>query len=222
MKRVTVFAGHYGSGKTNLAVNYALYLAKNGKEVSFADLDIVNPYFRSKDSRDVLDDAGIRFISSEYAGSNVDVPALPAEAYSIAEDTHRYGVVDVGGDDRGALALGRYVPFLLAEQNYDMWFVVNPFRPLTARPNEALEVLHEIETACGLPFTGIVSNPNIGEETTAENILSSDVYMRKLSSLSGLPVVMTAARKELYPFVKEKIENGFPVTLYVRQSWQQE
>ena len=138
MKRVTVFAGHYGSGKTNLAVNYALYLAKNGKEVSFADLDIVNPYFRSKDSRDVLDDAGIRFISSEYAGSNVDVPALPAEAYSIAEDTHRYGVVDVGGDDRGALALGRYVPFLLAEQNYDMWFVVNPFRPLTARPNEAL------------------------------------------------------------------------------------
>lgn len=222
MKRVTVFAGHYGSGKTNLAVNFALRLAAQKKAVSFADLDIVNPYFRSRDSRDVLCEAGVRFISSEYANSNVDVPALPAQAYSIAEDKSRYGVIDVGGDDRGALALGRYVPFLLDEQNYDMLFVVNPYRPLTRTPDEAYEVLGEIESACRLPFTGIVANPNIGEETTAEKILAAGDYMRRLSELSSLPIVMTAVRTDLYPLLKDKTENAFPVTLYVRQSWQKE
>lgn len=222
MKRVTVFAGHYGSGKTNLAVNFALRLAAQKKAVSFADLDIVNPYFRSMDSRDVLCEAGVRFISSEYANSNVDVPALPAQAYSIVEDKSRYGVIDVGGDDRGALALGRYVPFLLDEQNYDMLFVVNPYRPLTRTPDEAYEVLGEIESACRLPFTGIVSNPNIGEETTAEKILAAGDYMKRLSELSSLPIVMTAVRTDLYPLLKDKTENAFPVTLYVRQSWQKE
>ena len=119
MKRVTIFSGHYGSGKTNIAVNYALKLAAEGKKTSLADLDIVNPYFRSKDSEKILSDAGIRFISSEYANSNVDVPALPAEAYAITDDKSSYSVVDVGGDDRGALALGRYVPAILAENNYE-------------------------------------------------------------------------------------------------------
>ena len=222
VKRVTVFAGHYGSGKTNLAVNFALYLAREKKAVSLADLDIVNPYFRSKDSRRILEEAGVRFISSEYANSNVDVPALPAEAYSITEDESRFGVLDVGGDDRGALALGRYVPALTCENNYDMWFVVNPYRPLTRTPEAALGVLYEIEEACRLPFTGIVSNPNIGEETTAEAVLSAGDYMKKLSRLSSLPVVMTAAHEPLCPLLEGKIEKLFPIKLYVRQSWQKE
>ena len=105
-KRVTIIAGHYGSGKTNIAVNYAIKLADDGKKVSVADLDIVNPYFRSKDSKDVMQAKGIRLISSDFANSNVDTPALPAEAYSITADKDCFAVVDVGGDDRGALALG--------------------------------------------------------------------------------------------------------------------
>lgn len=222
MKRVTVFSGHYGSGKTNLAVNFALSLSREGKAVSLADLDIVNPYFRSKDSRKILEETGVRFISSEYANSNVDVPALPAEIYSVTEDQSRFGVLDVGGDDRGALALGRYVPALLSENNYDMWFVVNPYRPLTRTPETAREVFLEIEEACRLPFTGIVSNPNIGEDTTVDTVLSARKYMTELSDLLSLPVVMTAVHEPLFPFLKEKVEKLFPIRLYVRQSWQKE
>ena len=109
-KRLTLFAGHYGSGKTNIAVNYALALAKEGKKVCIADLDIVNPYFRTADSKQVLEEAGIDLVSPQYANSNVDLPALPAASYRLVQDKSTYGVMDIGGDDRGAYALGRFPP----------------------------------------------------------------------------------------------------------------
>ena len=137
-KRITVFAGHYGSGKTNIAVNYALKLRKEFDRVDIADLDIVNPYFRTKDSEKQLEKRGIHLISSEYANSNVDVPAMPSEAYAIIDDTSLRAVIDVGGDDRGALALGRYAPDILAENDYEMVFVANFYRPLTRNAKDAL------------------------------------------------------------------------------------
>ena len=187
-KRLTLFAGHYGSGKTNIAVNYALLLAAEGKKVCIADLDIVNPYFRTKDSEKVLSAAGIDLISPQFANSNVDLPALPAEAYRLVEDKGIYGIMDIGGDDRGAYALGRYVPAIKAEGNYRMVFVANCYRPLTRTPEEALEVMKEIETACGLAFTDIVNNANLGPETTPETVLTAMDYMEKLSEISGLPI----------------------------------
>ena len=187
-KRLTLFAGHYGSGKTNIAVNYAVLLAKEGKKVCIGDLDIVNPYFRTADSKKVLEEAGVTLISPQFANSNVDLPALPAEAYRLVEDKGIYGIMDIGGDDRGAYALGRYVPAIKAENNYRMVFVANCYRPLTRTPEEALEVMKEIETACGLAFTDIVNNANLGPETTPETVLSAVDYMEKLSELSGLPI----------------------------------
>ena len=160
-KRVTLFAGHYGSGKTNIAVNYALLLAREGKRAAIADLDIVNPYFRTKDSAAELAAAGVDLISPQFANSNVDLPALPAEAYRLVEDRSLCAVMDIGGDDRGAYALGRYTPFLLEENDYQMAFVANPCRPLTRTPEEAMAVMREIEAAGGLPFTAIVNNANL-------------------------------------------------------------
>ncbi len=125
MKRVTLFAGHYGSGKTNIAVNYALWLKQQGKDVIIADMDIVNPYFRTKDSIDVLENNGIELISPEFANSNVDLPALPQEMYRVVQDKSKYAVLDIGGDDRGAYALGRYTPSILEENDYEMVFVAN-------------------------------------------------------------------------------------------------
>ena len=119
-KRITLFAGHYGSGKTNIAVNYALLLAREGRRTAIADLDIVNPYFRTKDSARELEAAGVALISPQFANTNVDLPALPAEAYRLVEDRDLYAVMDIGGDDRGAYALGRYAPFILEEGNYRM------------------------------------------------------------------------------------------------------
>ena len=219
MKRITIFAGHYGSGKTNIAVNYAIALKEKHERVALADLDIVNPYFRSKDSEDILEHLGIKFISSEYANSNVDVPAIPAEAYAVTQDRLAYSVIDVGGDDRGALALGRYAPEILSENNYEMLFVINKFRPLTRTPEAAFEIMREIEGAAGISFTGIVNNSNIGDETTSDDVLSSSEFANEVSRLSGLPVVMTCADERLYDSLKGKIDNLMPIRLYIRQSW---
>ena len=192
-KRLTLFAGHYGSGKTNIAVNYALQLAGEGKRVCIADLDIVNPYFRTKDSAAELSAAGVELVSPHFANTNVDLPALPPEAYRLVQDKSSYGVMDIGGDDRGAYALGRFTPFIVAENDYRMAFVANFCRPLTQTAAEALEVMREIEKACGLAFTCIVNNTNLGSETTAETLERSLPHAEELSRLSGLPLWLHTA-----------------------------
>ena len=212
-KRLTLFAGHYGSGKTNIAVNYALYLAAEGKKVCIADLDIVNPYFRTKDSAAVLEAAGVDLISPQYANSNVDLPALPAASYRLVQDRSSYGIMDIGGDDRGAYALGRFVPSILEENDYRMIFVANASRPLTRTAEDAMEVMAEIEAACGLKFTDLINNTNLGSETTAETVLAAENYMQELSRLSGLPIFATTATEEVAAELKGKLENVLPMKL---------
>ena len=213
MKRITLFAGHYGSGKTNIAVNYAKFLREQGNDVVIADLDIVNPYFRTKDSQADLEAAGIRLISSKYANSNVDLPALPSEIYGIFEDKSSLAVLDVGGDDRGALALGRYTPLIKAEGDYEMLLVINRYRPLTRTADDCIEIMHEVEATGGLKFTGLANNSNLGAETVAQDILDSVDYAKEVSEKTGLPVRMTAVEKDLAVELKGKIENLFPLTL---------
>ena len=212
-KRLTLFAGHYGSGKTNIAVNYALHLAKEGKQVCIADLDIVNPYFRTADSRQELESAGVELISPQFANSNVDLPALPAQAYKLVQDKRCYGIMDIGGDDRGAYALGRYVPYMKQEKNYRMVYVANCYRPLTRTAAEALEVMQEIEAACGLAFTDIVNNSNLASETDVQAVLNSRDYIQELSELSSLPVFMTTVRADLAERVRKHIPNVLPLHL---------
>ena len=196
-KRLTLFAGHYGSGKTNIAVNYALHLASEGKKVCIADLDIVNPYFRTKDSEKELSAAGIRLVSPQYANSNVDLPALPAESYRLVQDKSTYGIMDIGGDDRGAYALGRFAEAIKAENDYRMAFVVNCFRPLTSSVEDTVEIMREIEAAAGIKFTCIVNNSNLGPETTPETVLSSLGFVRELSRATGLEVWLHTAERSV-------------------------
>ena len=212
-KRLTLFAGHYGSGKTNIAVNYALHLANEGKQVVIADLDIVNPYFRTKDSAKVLEEAGVTLISPQFANSNVDLPALPAESYRLVQDKSIYGIMDIGGDDRGAYALGRYVPAMKEENNYRMVFVANASRPLTRTPEEALEVMREIEAACGLQFTDIINNTNLASETTPETVLNSVSYVEELSRISGLPIFATTAVTDVAKELEGKVPDVLPLQL---------
>ena len=215
-KRLTLFVGHYGSGKTNVAVNYARYLAAEGKQVCIADLDIVNPYFRTADSMELLKKSGVDVIVPPYANTNVDLPALPAEAYRLVEDRLTYGVMDIGGDDRGAYALGRYRPYILAEDDYRMAFVTNPYRPLTRTPEDALEILHQIEAACGIKVTDIVNNANLCGETTPQTLLESLDYMAKLSRLSGLPVWLHTATREVAQALAGKLEPLLPMELQAK------
>ncbi len=196
-KRLTLFAGHYGSGKTNIAVNYAMLLADEGKKVCIADLDIVNPYFRTKDSESELEERGITLISSRYANTNVDLPALPAESYRLVQDRSIYGVMDIGGDDRGAYALGRFADAIKAEGNYRMAFVINRFRPLTSNVEDTVEIMREIEAAAGLKFTCIVNNSNIGSETTKETVLESVDFAEQVGLATGLPIWLHTVEKRI-------------------------
>ena len=215
-KRVTLLAGHYGSGKTNIAVNLAEMLAAQEKNVAIADLDIVNPYYRTLDSKERLAHAGIRMIVSRFANSNVDIPAMPQDMYAVVDDLSLHCIVDVGGDDRGALALGRLAPKLREEADYDMFLVVNRFRPLTPNAQSVLEVVQEIELAAGLKFTGIINNSNLGAETTEETVLSSIEFGQQCSQLAGLPLVATGVEESLAESLKGKVPGILPLKLQKR------
>ena len=212
-KRITLLCGHYGSGKTNVAVNMAYDQKAKYDRVAIADLDIVNPYFRTKDSAEDFKAQGIELICSEYAGSNVDIPALPQQIYSICDQKDKQVIIDVGGDDRGAYALGRIAPGILEENNYEMLFVINCFRPLTRDAESTIEVMREIEGAAKIKFTAIVNNSNLGEETKREDVLKSLAYAEEISQKTGLPIKCTSVYNRLYDDFKNEIPNLFSLKL---------
>ncbi len=205
--RITIISGHYGSGKTNIAVSLAYDLKKVEEKVAIADIDIVNPYFRTKDNEQQLERAGIRLICSEYANSNVDIPALPQDMYAVTDDKELHSILDVGGDERGALALGRISPAIREENDYQMLYVVNKFRPLTKDADSAIEVMREIEAACGLKFTAIINNSNLGAETTADDVISSLDYAAEISQKTELPVLFTSVNRSVAEQLNGEIEN---------------
>ena len=210
-KRVTLFMGHYGSGKTFVAVNYALELKKLGKQVSIYALDIVNPYFRTVDAENRLSKAGVELIVSPFAETNVDIPAMNSASYKMVSDRSRYAVCDIGGDDRGALALGRFSEKLKEENDYDVLWVVNNLRPETRTVEDALEIKREIEISARLPFTGIVNNANLGDETSIDTILKGYEFSKELSKVTNLPIKFTAVRKDLIDENVKKLKDILPI-----------
>ena len=212
-KRITILCGHYGTGKTNVAVNLALAMAKTSEKVTIADLDIVNPYFRTLDSAAAFQAAGIRMICSRFANSNVDIPSLPPDLYAITDDKSHRVVIDVGGDDSGAMVLGRLAPAITAEDSYEMWLVVNRYRPMTHDVPSTIEVLREIEAASKLRFSGIVNNSNIGAETTPQDVLDSIAYATELAQAADLPLIATTVDERLYTELEGQIPDLFPLHL---------
>ena len=215
-KRITIFSGHYGSGKTNIAVNHALSLKALHDKVVIADIDIVNPYFRTKDSEALLRENGIRLICSSYANSNVDIPALPAEIYAVTDDKSLHAVLDVGGDERGALALGRLVPAIKEENDYEMIFVLNAYRPLTHDLDGALSVMKEIEAACSLRFTALINNSNLGAETTEEDIRASLALAQRVAEEAQIPFWYTTVHESLWQYFSAESDRYRPILLQKR------
>ena len=196
-KKIIIISGHYGSGKTNIAVNLALKLAKAGKKVALVDLDIVNPYFRTADNRKELEAQGVRCILPQFANTNVDVPTLPPQIHSVFASDETV-VFDVGGDKDGAVALGVYRN-AIKNLGYDMIAVVNMYRTLTATADDALENLREIEDNCALSFTGFINNSNLGEETKETHIEASLAYAEEIEAKSKLPLLFTSHVETLSP-----------------------
>jgi hypothetical protein len=202
---IIVVTGHFGTGKTNIAVNLALEAGRRGvAPVSIVDLDIVNPFFRTADNAALLESRGIRAILPVFAGSNVDIPALSPEVNAVF-NLGGLAVFDVGGDDSGAIALALFADKIKAA-GYVMYYVVSRYRPLTAAPEAAAELLGGIEKSSGLKVTGIINNSNIGEESTAEGFAASFEYADRVAALAGVPVAAHCATREVW----ERMDPGVP------------
>jgi len=191
--RLKIVVGAYGSGKSELSVNLALELRRNNPDgkVLMADLDIVNPFYRSADAGKVLEENGIRLISPMYANSNVDAPVLSGEVYVIFDDDSYTGVFDIGGEDMGATVLGSMKTRLNTVEP-DLLMAVNIRRPFTQTVEEIIAMARELEDASGLKITGFVNNTNLLEQTTAEDIFEGEEVLLKASSATGIPLVMTS------------------------------
>lgn len=217
-KRIIIVTGHYGSGKTNLAINLAVDAAKKGKKIRIADLDIVNPYFRTSDSKSTLEKAGVDVIASEFASSNLDIPALPGRINTIFDDRSKRVILDIGGDDAGAAALGRFSKMILDENNFDNLYVINARRILTKTPESAVAVMREIESAGHVPVTGIVNNTNLAHDTDAATVRESFAFAKEVSRLASLPLLFTSVKESIAGELSD-IENILPVKIYVDLPW---
>lgn len=197
-KHLTIILGHYGCGKTNLSLNIALDLAKQGKSVTIADLDVVNPYFRTGDYKEMLNQHGIKVVAPVFVSTNLDNPSLPASMDSLFEPGDEYVVVDVGGDDAGAFALGRYSKKINAYPDKDIFYVVNRFRSLTSTPQECAEILYEIQAASRIKANAVVNNSHLQQLTTTQDVLSSVDFAEQTASLLNLPLAFATAEKTIF------------------------
>lgn len=216
-KNITIVTGHFGSGKTNFSMNLALRTAQRGTPVTLIDMDIVNPYFRSADFAGKYPD--VHVLAPDYANSNVDLPYLGGGVETALEGADPV-IVDVGGDDAGAVALGRYRHTLQAH-DYDLLCVISCYRYLTRSPQECVAYLRDIEAACGLTVTGLVNNSNLGKETRPEDVRASVLFAEEVSRLSGVPLLVTAADKRLEGTLDD-IEHIEYVDVLVKTIWDKE
>ena len=219
MKRMQIITGHYGSGKTEYAVNLARRLAENTENVVLADLDIVNPYFRSYEQTKMLEDAGVKVIVTSCGGV-ADIPALNPEVMSVFQDKKWNGVLDIGGDPIGARVLARFA-YQIREDEYDLLFVLNANRPETKDVDCALTYMRGIENECHLHVTGIVNNTHLCGETTVEEIYKGAALAKALSEKTGIPIVHHAVQKKFADQVKDRLaEPVLPMNIYMRKPWE--
>ncbi len=218
-KRIRIIIGHYGSGKTEFSINYALELKKQGKKVAIADLDVVNVYFRSREKAELLEEKGIKVIGASIKGNALDLPAISGEVLTPLQDKSYDTILDVGGDPAGARALGRYHEYFI-EGDYDMFFVLNANRPDTGTVEAALQYVRQIEDTSRAKVTGIINNTHMLKSTTIDDIINGYQLALELSELTGIPLKYNIVLEELAPLLpKDMVGEVFPIELYMREEW---
>jgi energy-coupling factor transporter ATP-binding protein EcfA2 len=219
-KRIVVIIGHYGSGKTEFAINYALRLAKEEKKVALADLDIVNPYFRSREKQNMLEEKGVLVIGSSLGNKQgVDLPAISARIFTPLQDESYHLVMDVGGNDVGALALARYTKYF-TEGNYDIFCVINGNRPETDTVQGAINHIASIEKTTGVKITGIINNTHLLKYTTVKDVLIGEDIAVQVSERLNIQIKYVSAVKHIADALPENIHGEvFTVAMHMREEW---
>lgn len=232
-RRITAIVGHYGSGKSELAVNYALKLAEENRVMLF-DLDIVNPYFRSRECEDLLTSAGIKVGSSAEAFRDVDLPYMPPELSVIFQNKEITGVMDIGGDPAGARVLARYAENLnraIEEGDGELWCVLNGNRPMTKTAEAAAKYVTDISLTAGVPITGLINNTHLLNHTTREDVERGIELTCKVSELTGIPVVFSSVKRSIADgmLTEAMLTDGtlgyncsyiFPMDIYLKKPWE--
>lgn len=220
MSRIRVFTGHFGSGKTEISINYAINLAKQGKKVAIVDIDIVNPYFCVRDIKDHLEkEYNIKVIASNPHYSNAELAVVPAEVITVFNDKSYDVVMDIGGDDMGAVVLGQFNRYF-REEPYEMFFVVNNNRPFTKDSLGTEEYINAIQYSSRLKVSYLVSNTNLSYETSVEDILKGDKEVAEVSEKLGIPYKYTVCRRDFVDEIQGKVQGEiFPVDIYMKPPW---
>lgn len=232
MKKYHVFVGHFGSGKTEVALNTAFNAAATGKKVTLVDLDIVNPYFRTAERHKELNDAGIRLLNPSFVTSGVEIPALPAEIYSAFSDDSDLVIFDVGGDAAGAIALGQYYRFFanIPRQSIEVSFVINARRPFSSDLDGNLEMLSSILPVSRMSIDNLINNTNLSQETTVTELIDGYELVREISIQTGLPVRNTVSTAPILDEFRKyagehDLDDGFigeylPIERYMHRDWE--
>ena len=196
--RLTIIIGAYGSGKSEIAVNMSLAQRKAlpDKKLLIADLDIVNPFYRSSDCADALKEAGVRLVTPMYAGSNVDAPVLPPDMYVIFDDESYQGIFDIGGEDMGALVLGS-LKKRIESTDAVIYMAVNTLRPFTSDPEQIAIMTAELSAAAGFKIDGYINNTNLLEDTTAEMLIQGESEILKASEITGVPLIANCVMEDV-------------------------
>jgi hypothetical protein len=218
-RRITVFCGHYGSGKTEISISTALNLRQRYDRVTIVDLDIVNPYFRSAEHEDLFAQHDIALLAPTFANTTVDIPGLPAQIQSVFADRRARVVFDVGGDDTGAVALGRYKPYF-DQDDYEMIFVVNVLRPFSGNVADIVDLYGRICNRARMQASALINNTNCGPDTTVEQIVRGHAVLEEAGKALGLPVRAVVAREDLVNKLPPALARiAAPLTIRTRPEW---
>lgn len=218
MAKITIFAGGFGSGKSELAINYALARSRHVDSIVLADLDLVNPYFASRDVKDLLKAHGIRLLAPAGELALADVPTIPAEIIKVLQSSEEV-IIDVAGDEVGSMVLG-YLSHYIKKRSYDFYLVINPYRPFARDMASIMGLKQGLEGAANLNFTGLISNPNLMMETNPVIIRSGQQMVLQYAQAMGLPVCYLTAEARFWDeLVHEYGEILMPIKLYLNPEW---
>ena len=218
-KKITIISGHYGTGKTEFAVNLAIRMAREGHKITLVDLDIVNPYFRSYERKRELEKEGVEVLVTSRQGK-IDIPALPAEIMKIFSDDHKKSIIDVGGDPVGARVLG-YYKTQLDTVPHDFWFCVNHNRPENRSKDQVIQYIKETEQLSRQPVTGLINTTHLGRETAEDDIIKGDAFVADIASTLELPFIYTVGEEKFESTLEGRLQASFfPIRIYMIKPWE--